>query len=123
MRRAVESVSTLDPDAVIHAGSIADSRMLFVCGQELVDPEWGNRVGGSMVAQTQQALHNLRVVLDTADGRLENGVKITAHIVDLDRWGRLDAAYTPESRRRGPRCDAISRGRHQDRRGSSHWTA
>lgn len=93
MRRVVESAPTPEPRGCYSRAVAASGTMLYVGGQEPVDPHTGKPVGGSMAAQTEQALRNLRSVAEAGGGRLENAVKVTAYISDLDLFAEYDRAY------------------------------
>jgi 2-iminobutanoate/2-iminopropanoate deaminase len=93
VRVAVENAATPKPRGCYSRAIIASGPTLYVGGQEPVDPETGHPVGGSMAAQTEQALRNLQAVVEAGGGRLANAVKVTAYISDLDRWDEFDQAY------------------------------
>jgi reactive intermediate/imine deaminase len=79
----------VDPDGVAPPaghyshGIIATGRMLFVAGQVALD-EQGNLVGsGDAGAQARQVLTNLRRVIETAGGRMDDVARTTVYLTNL----------------------------------------
>lgn len=61
-------------------------RTVYVSGQVSMDAE-GNVVGeGDVVAQTEKVLDNIAVVLEAAGGGLEDVVKVTVFITDMEMY-------------------------------------
>ncbi|MBI5351353.1 MAG: RidA family protein [Chloroflexi bacterium] len=70
----------------------ADS-MVFTAGQIALDPTTGELVAGSVEDQTRQVLTNLRNVLEAAGSSLENVVKTTVFLKDMNDFPRMNAIY------------------------------
>ncbi len=65
---------------------------VYVSGQVGFDPD-GNIVGGDdMEAQARQTFANIRAVLEMAGATMNDVVKITAFLTDLDRYAGYSAA-------------------------------
>lgn len=80
----------------------AGARTLLIGGQNAVDKA-GAVVGkGDVAAQSAQALRNLKAVLDAADARLEDLVKVT---VVIDQHADHRAAFGAWMRFWGPRSN------------------
>lgn len=73
-------------------GIVADG-FLFVSGFGPVDPETMTDVGGDVGDQTDRALDNIAAVLDEADGSLDDVVKTTVYLADMDDYDTVNAAY------------------------------
>jgi reactive intermediate/imine deaminase len=57
--------------------------MVFLSGQIPLDPQSGQLVEGGIEAQAKQAFTNLKAVCKAAGGRLDNCVKLTLFLTDL----------------------------------------
>ena len=73
--------------AIVHGG------MIYVSGQLPIDPHTGEKRVGSIEEQTEQALQNLAAILRAADSDLDQVVKTTVYISDIQLWGRVNAVY------------------------------
>ncbi len=67
--------------------------LLFVSGQTPTDPATGAIVAGSVAEQTHQTIRNVRAVLEAAGLGLENVVKCTLFIKDMNDFGAINAIY------------------------------
>lgn len=68
---------------------------VFVSGTVGVDPESEKLVEpGNMIAQTKQTFNNLEAVLEASGSSLENVVKVTAYIDDLDSFDDFNETYS-----------------------------
>jgi 2-iminobutanoate/2-iminopropanoate deaminase len=67
---------------------------LYVSGYGPVDPDTGEDVEGDIQAQTDQVLDNIEAVVDAADGDgLDDVVKVTVYVTNLDDYERVNEAY------------------------------
>lgn len=66
--------------------------MLFVSGQVGLDPET-EVVPDGVSAQTTQALQNMEAVLQTAGASLQDVVKTTVFLTDMDDFVTMNEAY------------------------------
>ncbi|MGD0947420.1 MAG: RidA family protein [Candidatus Binatia bacterium] len=66
---------------------------LFVSGQIGLNPSSGELVAGGVVAETTRVLDNLREVLEAAGASLDDVVRTTIYLVDLNDFGRVNEAY------------------------------
>ncbi len=65
---------------------------VFVAGQVGMDPATGELAAG-IGAQTRQALQNLAAVLEASGGSLDNVVKTTVFLADLDHFAQMNEVY------------------------------
>ncbi len=65
---------------------------LFVSGQIPLNPETGE-IPEDIVAQTRQALTNLKAIVTAAGGTMEDVVKTTVFIADMDLFSALNEVY------------------------------
>ncbi|WP_267643402.1 Rid family detoxifying hydrolase [Haloarchaeobius amylolyticus] len=67
---------------------------LYVSGYGPVDPDTMDDVEGDIAAQTDQVLDNIAAVVEEAGGDgLDDVVKITVYVTDLDDYERVNEAY------------------------------
>ena len=67
---------------------------LYVSGYGPVDPETGEAVDGDIEAQTDRVLDNIAAVVEEAGGDgLEDVVKVTVYLADLEDYDRVNDAY------------------------------
>lgn len=74
--------------AIVHAG------MVYVSGQLPIDPQTGEKQVGSIERQAEQALKNLAGILRAANSDLDQVVKTTLYISDIELWDRVNAVYS-----------------------------
>ncbi|WP_435335959.1 Rid family detoxifying hydrolase [Haloarchaeobius sp. TZWWS8] len=67
---------------------------LYVSGYGPVDPDTMEDVEGDIAEQTDQVLDNIAAVVDDAGGDgLDDVVKVTVYLTDLDDYDRVNEAY------------------------------
>jgi 2-iminobutanoate/2-iminopropanoate deaminase len=73
--------------AIIHNG------LVYVSGQLAIDPETGERKLGSIEEQTEQALSNVKAILEAAGSDLGRVLKMTVYIADINLWRAVNEVY------------------------------
>lgn len=68
-------------------------QLLFVSGQLGLDPATGAMVAGGVEAETRQALKNLQAILETGGCTLQQVVKTTVFLRDMNDFSRMNAVY------------------------------
>lgn len=66
---------------------------VFCSGQIPLDPATGELVGDTIDEQTDQALRNLAEVLDEAGSSLQQVVKTTVFLADMNDFARMNKVY------------------------------
>jgi len=66
---------------------------LFVSGQIAIDPETGDLVEGDIEAQTEQVLKNIAAIIEAAGMTLQNAVKCTCFLKDMNDFVRFNSVY------------------------------
>lgn len=66
---------------------------LFASGQVPVDPATGNLISQDVQEQAHQALKNVRSILETAGLTMDNVVKATVFIKNMDDFGKINEVY------------------------------
>ncbi len=66
---------------------------LYVSGFGPVDPKTGTEVDGDIEAQTTRVLESLRGVVEAGGGTIDDVVKVTVYLTDLEDYERMNEAY------------------------------
>ena len=66
---------------------------IYTAGQLGIDPASGKLVEGGIEAQTQQALTNLKAVLEAAGGTMDRVVKVTVFLEDINDFKAMNTVY------------------------------
>lgn len=77
-----------------YSQAIKVGNFLFISGQIPVDPERGKLVEGDIGAQTHQVLKNIRAIVEAAGGTLNNVVKVTVYLDDMDDFAEMNEVYS-----------------------------
>jgi len=67
--------------------------LLFVSGQLPIDPVIGEIAKGEIEAQARRSLENLKAVLESYSVGMENVVKTTIFLKDMNNFSRINRAY------------------------------
>lgn len=89
-----------NPDFVTGAYSdaVAVDGFLFVSGQAAVDFKTSAFVLGTIEEETHRTLGNIKAIIEAAGATMENVVKCTVHLADInefDRYNQVYARYFP----------------------------
>ncbi len=88
-------IKTEKAPAAIGPYSVANTAgpFVFTAGQLGLDPATGALVGGGIETETRQALENVKTILDAANSCLENVVKTTVFLKDINEFASMNAVY------------------------------
>ena len=67
--------------------------LVFASGQIPTDPATGQFVAGGIKEQTEQVLKNLSAVLEAAGSGLNQVVKTTVFLIDMDEFVAMNEVY------------------------------
>lgn len=67
--------------------------LIFTSGQVPLDPETGTIVGTTIEEQTEQALKNVKAVLEEAGSSMQNVLKTTVFIKNMNDFAAMNAVY------------------------------
>jgi len=82
------------PEAVgPYSQAIRLGSMVYSAGQIPLDPETGQIVAGGITEQAERALRNLSEVLKASGSSLEQVLKVTCFITDMNLFGDMNAVY------------------------------
>jgi 2-iminobutanoate/2-iminopropanoate deaminase len=76
-----------------YSQAIAAGGLLFCSGQIPLDPSTGQIVPGDIGDQTRQVLRNLGEVLKAAGASLDDVVRTTVYLANLEDFGAMNAVY------------------------------
>jgi 2-iminobutanoate/2-iminopropanoate deaminase len=72
----------------------ASGQMVFVSGQIALDPNTSEIVGaGDVTIQTKQVMTNLEAVLQAANAKWENVVKVSIFLKDMNDFATVNGIY------------------------------
>lgn len=88
-------ISTEKAPAAIgpYSQAVEVNGMVYTSGVIPINPENGELVGGSADQQAEQALGNLKNLLEAAGTSMENVVKTVVFIKNMDDFGSINAVY------------------------------
>ena len=88
-------ISTPKAPAAIgpYSQAIQVGNLLFISGQIPVDPATGEVVEATIQAQAAQSLNNLKAIVEQAGGTLENVVKTTVFLKNMDDFVEMNRVY------------------------------
>ncbi len=76
-----------------YSPGIKAGNFIFASGQVALDSLTGEIVGDTIAEQTEQALKNLRDVIEAAGSSLEHVVKTTVFLSDMNDFKEMNAVY------------------------------
>ena len=92
MKKAIQTKSA--PKAIgPYSQAIATDGMIFASGQIPIDPATGELNTGSIEEQTRLVLNNLKAVMDEGGCTLDDVVKCTVFLEDMNDFSRMNAVY------------------------------
>lgn len=91
-KQVVESKKAPQPIGPYSVG-IRAGDLVFTAGQIGIDPEQSEIVDGGIEAETHQVLRNLKNILEAAGSTLEEVIKTTVFLRDMDDFPRMNAVY------------------------------
>lgn len=77
-----------------YSQAISSGNMIFTSGQLGIEPETGDFVKGTIQDETRQALNNLKAVLEAAGATLNDVVKTTVFIKDMNQFSLINEVYS-----------------------------
>ncbi len=76
-----------------YSQGIEASGFVFASGQIAIDPKTGELNMGSVEEQTRLVLTNLKAVIEESGCSLENVVKCTVFLKDMDDFSKMNSVY------------------------------
>lgn len=93
--RMKKQINTQDAPKAIgpFSQAIEIDGMIFASGQIAIDPETGELQNGTIEKQTRLTLSNLKAVIEASGSSLDNVVKCTVLLQDLNDYAAVNAIY------------------------------
>lgn len=76
-----------------YSQGVAAGGFVFTSGQLPMDPETGAMAPPEIEVQTRQVLRNLQAVLEAGGAGLEDVVKTTVYLKDMEDFARMNSVY------------------------------
>ncbi|MBN2230881.1 MAG: RidA family protein [Candidatus Thorarchaeota archaeon] len=76
-----------------YSQGIKANGFVFCSGQLPANPSTGELVTGSITEQTRQSLANVKGVIEAAGSSMENVVKVTVFLKDMNTFAEMNAEY------------------------------
>jgi len=85
--------------------------LIFASGQLPIDPETGEMIEGDIESKTRMVLENLKAVLEPYSISMENIVKTTIFLKDMNNFARVNKVYGEYFKEKFPArsCVEVSR--------------
>ena len=77
-----------------YSQAICVNGWLFVSGQIPLDPVTGEVVKGDFKAQVERTMENIKAVVESAGGKLEDIVKVTVYLKDMRKFSEFNEVYS-----------------------------
>ena len=90
-----EIISTANAPAAIgpYSQAVRAGNLLFISGQVPLDPASGQPVEATIQAQAARALENVKAILAQAGAGMENVVKTTVFLKDMEDFAEMNRIY------------------------------
>lgn len=76
-----------------YSQAVIGGDVVYVAGQLGLDPSSGALVADDVAAQTDQAMRNLRAILEAAGSSMADVLKVTVFLDDLSDFAAMNEAY------------------------------
>lgn len=83
------------PSAIgTYSQAVQSGNLVFLSGQIPLDPSTMEVVGGDFEARARQVFDNLQAICSAAGGGLDQIVKLTIYLTDLDNFATVNAVMS-----------------------------
>jgi 2-iminobutanoate/2-iminopropanoate deaminase len=93
MPRQTISTERAPRPAGVYSQGVQWERLIFTAGQVGIDPATGQAAPGGVREQTRQVLQNVAAILEAAGTGLDNVVKTTCFLADINDFGAFNEVY------------------------------
>lgn len=76
-----------------YSQAVSYCNLTFVSGQLPIDPATGSFPGSDIVSQTRQSLENIRNILKEAGLSMENVLKSTVYLANMEDFAAMNGVY------------------------------
>lgn len=92
--KEVVSTSRAPQNDAPYSQAIVSDELVFVAGQGPTDPETTDQVDGGIGVQTERTIRNIAGILDEVGGNLDDVVKTTVYLADMDDYDAMNTVYS-----------------------------
>lgn len=92
MKTAIKTDKAPSPVGPYSQAIIAEGRFIFVSGQIPLKPD-GTVAGEDISVQTRQTIENIKAILEQSNCTLENIVKTTVFLTDMNNFPKMNEVY------------------------------
>ena len=93
MTKAIIATSEAPAAVGPYSQAIKANGFVFTAGQLGLDPATGKLAGDDAASQAKQALQNIQAVLKAAGSSIDNVVKTTVFLTDMNDYKAVNAVY------------------------------
>jgi len=93
MKRNIVSTNKAPQAIGPYSQAVRFNNLLFVSGQIPVEPESGEILKGNIKEQTIQILENLKNILTTGESSLDNVLRTTIFLTNLEDYAAVNEVY------------------------------
>ncbi len=90
---------------------VAYGDLIFVSGQGPLDPKAGVLVSGTIQEEARQTLENIKNILEDIGSSMDNVLKVTAYLGDMNDFGQFNEIYAGYFPSNPPARTCIQAGR------------
>lgn len=90
--------------AIVHNG------IVYVSGMGAVDPQTNKIKLGTVEAEAEMALENLRIILEEAGSSLDKVLTVTVYLLDIEEYSRFNQVYKKYFKENRPARTCIQAG-------------
>ena len=76
-----------------YSQAVSANGLVFVSGQLPIKPELGAFAGDDIKSQTAQSLQNIKSILEEAGSSMENVLKVTVFLNDMNDFAGMNEVY------------------------------
>ena len=76
-----------------YSQAVVHNSILYISGQGPVDTITNKLISGTMGQETARTLENIKAIIAEAGGKLENVLKITCYLADMNDFSDFNNAY------------------------------
>lgn len=76
-----------------YSQAIMANETLYISGQIAINPESGELVNDTIQNETHQVLKNMQAILEKMGMTMENVIKCSVFVADMDNYGDINGVY------------------------------
>ncbi len=93
MPKEIISTENAPPAIGPYSQAVKVGNLLFTSGQGGFDPKTKQVMNSSIEEETRRTLMNIRGIVEAAGGKMENAVKMTVFMTDINNYAKINKVY------------------------------